>query len=71
MPKERWQKCYDTWYKDEFLQGAIEPKCRDEWEEYKECVTVRVRRSSLLLCLAIMDWRVLLCCHSLCGGLTV
>lgn len=39
--KQRYEKCFNHWYAEEFLKGQLEPKCQDEFEEYRDCVVVR------------------------------
>jgi hypothetical protein len=39
--KAKWDECHDKWYKEKFLKGFITPECRDQWEDYQECIYVR------------------------------
>ena len=39
--KKRYEKCFNHWYTEEFLKGQLEPKCQEEFEEYRDCVVVR------------------------------
>ena len=39
--KKRYETCFNHWYTEEFLKGQLEPKCQEEFEEYRDCVVVR------------------------------
>jgi Uncharacterised protein family (UPF0203) len=40
--KEKYDTCQNVWYEKEFMagKGVSQNPCRDEWEDYKECVDV-------------------------------
>mmetsp|Transcript_20159 Transcript_20159/g.56176 ORF Transcript_20159/g.56176 Transcript_20159/m.56176 type:complete len:80 (+) Transcript_20159:210-449(+) len=36
--KDRYDKCFDVWWRRGFLQGQISNSCDDIFEDYKACV---------------------------------
>lgn len=37
--KEKYDKCFNSWYSEKFLKGlSVGNECQIEWYEYMECV---------------------------------
>eukprot|EP00894_Picocystis_sp_ML_P000069 jgi/Pico_ML_1/50586/g1771.t1 len=45
--KKRYEKCFNHWYTEEFLKGQLEPKCQEEFEEYRDCVVDKMQKKNL------------------------
>lgn len=36
--KTEYDKCFEKWYSEKFLKGDVSESCRDEFEEYRDCI---------------------------------
>eukprot|EP00695_Tsukubamonas_globosa_P000818 TRINITY_DN1731_c0_g1_i1.p1 TRINITY_DN1731_c0_g1~~TRINITY_DN1731_c0_g1_i1.p1 ORF type:complete len:99 (-),score=8.52 TRINITY_DN1731_c0_g1_i1:44-340(-) len=45
--KEKYTKCFNSWFSEKFLRGQIMQDCQQEWEDYKDCVQLSLAQKNL------------------------
>jgi hypothetical protein len=53
-----YKDCFTQWYQTHFLKGNIVPACRQEFEDYKDCMMVKTAQAAPLdtFCCIVHFW---------------
>mmetsp|Transcript_125368 Transcript_125368/g.250236 ORF Transcript_125368/g.250236 Transcript_125368/m.250236 type:complete len:91 (+) Transcript_125368:72-344(+) len=47
--KDRYDRCFDSWYRQGFLHGRLHHTCDDQFEDYKACILEEAAARNLRL----------------------